>query len=415
MGKNSKKRKHAQFAQDNDPQPESSPITGVASTLAHVRALETASQHPTISDPLGISEEANQEQGKGDWTVIGKKGKRQKKSTYPALNYSELHRLQSSLRVADLQDLVLYCLADGVSPQWISVKERLSVKKAVVLFVPGLETGMFDGNIPLEEHSEEIGQGSDRVNEKADEKSVFPVASNVANHKDARSRNGSSSPDDYMPVQLALNGLPDPVKPLADMFAHRWPVKAPGDDRFSKIHSPLHAMLTAPIPKSQEERQQERKSKGAKLAREGQHWDNIRTPITAFVASKEEMEENEYTPHPALFVEQDEKEQERLRRQAVKETIETGWVDTLVDRVEDGEVPEEDIPQGSLTAGRSILTMDCEMCKVDDGEMALTRISIVGWDGEVLMDELVKPKKRIVDYLTPCVTLNTRDTSLHLC
>lgn len=415
MGKNNRKRKHAQFAQDNDPQTESSPITGVASTLAHVRALETASQDPRILDSLRISEEANQEQGKEDWTIIGKNGKRRKKSTYPALNYSELHRLQSSLRVADLQDLILYCLADGVSPQWISIKERLRVQKAVVLFVPGLEKGMFDGNIPLEEHSEEIGQGSDRVDEKADEKSVFPVASNVANHKDARFRKGSSSPDDYMPVQLAVNGLPVPLKPLADIFAHRWPVKAPGDDKFSKIHSPLHAMLTTPIPKSQEEKRQERKSKGVKLAREGQHWDNIRTPITAFVVSKEQMEENEYTPHPALFVEQDEKEQERLRRQVIKETIETGWVDTLVDRVEDGEVRDKDIQQGSLTAGRSILAMDCEMCKVDDEEMALTRVSIVGWDGEVLMDELVKPKKRIVDYLTPCVILNTRDTSVHLC
>ena len=33
--------------------------------------------------------------------------------------------------------------------------------------------------------------------------------------------------------------------------------------------------------------------------------------------------------------------------------------------------------------------------------MALTRISIVGWDGTVIMDELVKPDKPIIDYLTP--------------
>lgn len=407
MGKNNKKRKHAQFAQDNHSGNASSPIAGVASTLAHARSIENSFPGPGTSNHQQTGEEANQEQGKGDWTIIGKKGKRQKKSTYPVLTYSELHKLQSSVRVADLQDLVLYCLADGVSPQWISVKERSSVKKAVVLFVPGLEKGMFDGDIPLEVDSEENGQASGRVTEKVDEKSLSSVARNVARHKDIRSRNASLSPDDYMPLQLAVNSLPVPLKPLANIFAHRWPVKAPGDDRFSKIHSPLHAMLTAPIPRSLEEKRQERHIKGAKPTRGGQHWENVRTPITAFIASKEELEENEYTPHPALFVEQEEKEQEHLRRHAAKETIESGWVDTLVDRFEDGEIPDKDIQQGSLTAGRSVLAMDCEMCKVDDDEMALTRVSIVGWDGELLMDELIKPKKRIVDYLTPYVILRT--------
>lgn len=405
MGKNSKKRKHALFAQDNDPENESSPL-GVASALAHVRALENA--EPKIEDQKSGGDA-------GNWTVIGKRGKQQKKSTFPALNYSVLHNLQSSIKVVDLQDLVLYCLADGVSPQWISVKERSSVKKAVVLFVPGLENGMFDGSIPLEEYSQETGQGSDRALEKADEKSVSPVASNVANHKDARSRNAPLSPDDYMPVQLAVNSLPTPLKPLAIMFTHRWPVKAPGDDKLFKIHSPLHAMLTAPIPRSQEEKRQEWQIKGVKPARKGQHWENIRTPITEFVASKEELEENEYTIHPVLFVEQEEKEQENLRRQATKKTNEAGWVDTLVDRFEDGEIQDKDIQQGSVTAGRSVLAIDCEMCKVDDGETALTRVSIVGWDGEVVMDELVKPEKPIVDYLTPYEILNTQDTAVNLC
>ena len=411
MGKNSKKRKHALFAQDNDRENESS-LLGVASALAHVRALENVELK--TQDPK-VGGDSNQEQGKGDWTVVGKQGKRMKKSTYPGLSYSALHNLQSSIKVADLQDLVLYCLADGVSPQWISVKDRSSVKKAVVLFVPGLENGMFDGSIPLEVYSQEAGPGSHRAHEKTDEKAASHVASNVANHKDARSRNAPFSPDDYMPVPLAANSLPTPLKPLATMFAYRWPVKAPGDDKLSKIHSPLHAMLTAPIPKSQEEKRQEWLTKGVKPARKGQHWENIRTPITEFVASKEELEENEYTIHPALFVEQEEKEQETLRRQATKTTNEAGWVDTSVNRVEDGEIQDKDIQQGSVTAGRSVLAIDCEMCKVDDGETALTRVSIVGWDGEVVMDELVKPERPIVDYLTPYAIWNTQDTAVDLC
>lgn len=414
MGKNSKKRKHAQFAQDEDPENPSS-FTGVASTLAHLQGQEITSHRSRASEGQHVGAEANQEKGQEDWTIIGKKGKRLKRSSYPALGYSKLHRQQSSLRVADLQDLVLYCLADGVSPQWISVQGRSSVKKAVVLFVPGLENGMFDGNIPLEERTGETGQGSDQLNEKADKKSMFPVASKVANHKDARSRNAPLSPDDYMAVQLAVDSLPVPLKPLASIFAHRWPVKAPGDDRLSKIHSPLHAMLTAPIPKSQEEKRREMHIKGAKPAREGKHWENVKTPVTAFCTSREELEANEYTPHPALFTQREEKEREHFRRQAAQTNLEAGWVDTLVDSVEDGEIPDRDIQQGSLAAGRLVLAMDCEMCKVENGELALSRVSIVGWDGEVVMDELVKPKQRIVDYLTPYVILNIQQAAIRLC
>ncbi|KAF7876892.1 uncharacterized protein EAF02_008112 [Botrytis sinoallii] len=44
--------------------------------------------------------------------------------------------------------------------------------------------------------------------------------------------------------------------------------------------------------------------------------------------------------------------------------------------------------------------MDCEMCMTGKNEFSLTRISIVGWDGSVVLDELVKPEKPIIDYLT---------------
>ncbi|KAL8954794.1 MAG: hypothetical protein Q9183_006929 [Haloplaca sp. 2 TL-2023] len=44
--------------------------------------------------------------------------------------------------------------------------------------------------------------------------------------------------------------------------------------------------------------------------------------------------------------------------------------------------------------------MDCEMCTVEGGDSALTRISLVDWDGAVVMDSLVKPAKPIIDYLT---------------
>ena len=139
--------------------------------------------------------------------------------------------------------------------------------------------------------------------------------------------------------------------------------------------------------------------KGAKPAREGKYWDNKPTPITAFITSKDDLLENEYSLHPTAFTTDAEQSNERIRRKAANETAEDGWVDTNVEKLEDADVTGT--PKGSLTARRTILAMDCEMCLVEGGESVLTRISIVGWDGTVVMDELVKPDKPIIDYLTP--------------
>ncbi len=411
MGKHSQKRKHSQFAEEIGLGNEPSTLTGIASTLDYVRRIR-------IKDgPHDTHDEVNHAQVEEEQTAPGgsnrKNEKQQKKPTYPALSYAGLHRLQSSLKIIDLQNLILYCLADGVSPQWIGINSRSAIRKAVVLFVPGLEKGMFDGSIPLEEPSktakdpEDSGQDDKIVNGKNKEKLADGVVSRSANQKKAESKHTVPSPDDYLPVRLTPGGdsLPDLLKPFADMFRHLWPVRAPGDGRFAKVHSPLHAMLTVPLTKNQEGKFEGKKRRG------GKSWENKRTAITAVIASKEELRENEYTLHPAMFVEQYEQEQEELRRQAANETSEAGWVDSLVDKIENGEVPDEDIEQGSLTAGRSVLAMDCEMCKVDGGEMALSRVSIVRWDGEVIMDELVKPDKPIVDYLTAYAFLQTCEMS----
>lgn len=398
MGKGSKKRKHAQFAEHTSPSYKESALAGVASTLDHIQQSRTKDDHPQLS--------AHQQDG-GEWTHVGKNRKKQKKGAYPALTYAGLHKLQSSIKIAHLQNLVLYCLADGVSPQWISVSSHSAIKKAVVLLVPGLEKAMFDGTILLEKSSEKAqdakasDQDPEAINGSKDQTRPECVTSKVASHTHVGSGSNFPSPDDFVPLRLARGeNLPEPLKPLAEMFMHLWPVRAPGDARLAKVHSPLHAMLTVPLAKSQEGKWDESKNKGGKPQRGYQQMDIKRTAITAFVASKEELIENEYTAHPAWFVCQPEQEHEALRRKKANEMPEAGWVDSVVEKIEDAEISVKDIEQGSMTAGRIVLAMDCEMCKVADEEMALTRVSIVGWDGEVVMDELVKPHKPIVDYLT---------------
>ena len=44
--------------------------------------------------------------------------------------------------------------------------------------------------------------------------------------------------------------------------------------------------------------------------------------------------------------------------------------------------------------------LDCEMCKTENGDLDVTRISLVDEQLNVLLDELVMPATRIIDYLT---------------
>ena len=388
---NNKKRKHAQYVQDGL---DGASKIGLGATLAQLRGEPRP-------DPAPDQSKSDED----EWTTVGRGGKKQKKNNYPSLGYSDLHKLHSSVNINHLQALVLYCLADATSPQFVSVRHHGMVRRAVVLLVPGLEKGMFDGSLQLDEPEQLPLKSPEAHNGTKDSmKGRSDSEAHVANELESNGYNikpPPKSPDDYLPTPLSPDKLPVPLKSLADIFSHVWPVKAPGDDRYGKVHSPLHAMLNSAITKTQEEKLEDKQIKGSKPAREGKNWENKRTPITAFVSSAEELEENDYIIHPAFFSTPSEKEVGLRRRTNDKQTADDGWLDTIVDKLEDGTAKDEDIEKGSVTDGRSILAMDCEMCRVEGGEMALTRISLVEWDGNVLLDELVKPDKPIIDYLTP--------------
>lgn len=311
-----------------------------------------------------------------EWQTIenGRATKKAKKlpkkdGNYPEAKFSGSARLQSILKIGDLQALVLYLLADGTSPQWIAVRHRNQVRKVVVLMVPGLEEYMF-------------------MNDAMKEKLSRMHSQDQGYH--------SSTPDDYYPRPISAASLPPLVKDFADMFEHLWPVKTPGDDKYNKMHSPLHAMLTAPLSK----RQEDKKMKGAKPAREPEGWQNKRTRVSEFLCSADDLLQNDYTLHPSMYTDEKDKTYLEQQRKKAGTTLEDGWVDTNVENFEDGTVPEKDIEQGSITAGREVLALDCEMCLTGPAEFSLTRVSVVSWDGTLVMDELVKPDKPIVDYLT---------------
>ena len=392
-GNKKRKRTDAGCSDDEDPvrpKTDSTNGFGIGQTLSILQNKSTATDGNTAASSTQSEDSSRKRQNE---MPAGRPSKKKRidgeKAKYPVLTYVE-GRLQSSIRIADLQALMLYCFADGIAPQWISVKHSGHVRKVVTLMVPGLELGMFDGTIPLtgaalpveQQEATDVKEG-EGVDEKVDDfqrwKQGLPLEDR--SHK-------------FVPRPLSRDRLPEPLQSLSDLFPHVWPVRAPGDSKYNKVHSPLQAILMSSIPKTKESGNQ----KGPRAPNKG--FAAKRTPITTFISSLADLNENDYVLHPALLPTEQEKSDLRERRQRAGQSAADGWVDTHVASLEDGQVPDKEIEQGSVTAGREVLSLDCEMCITEGGKSELTRISLVRWDGEVVLDELVKPDLPIIDYLT---------------
>jgi RNA exonuclease 1 len=379
------------------------------------RSLLRHSESPAASDAEGASSNAaNAKPDTNNTTGIGgtvhHKTKKQKiapkahKESLPLIHHSPTCRLNAAVKISDLQQLILYILANDKSPQWIAVRNHRGIKKVVVLMVPGLEIGMFNGDLQLNPPAFPPSQPTSTPDRNGKQKGTMhsTSASNgtlgaEAANVPSSSRSIHLSPDDYYPVKLEYDELPQSLKPLADMFTHIWPVRAPGDDKMTRLFSPFHAMLQAPYPKTEEERN----TKGPLMPVSARkHFDNKRTPITHFIAGLEELTENGYVLHPAFATTETAKDKLLEKRERDLHTSSHGWADTSIQNLEEAEVPGEEIQSGSILLGRNVLSVDCEFCKTVDGEFAVTRVSIVDWDGTTVMDELVKPDKPIADYLT---------------
>ncbi|WPH00043.1 Hypothetical protein R9X50_00286600 [Acrodontium crateriforme] len=395
------KRSHSEFESDNQ--------FGVGATLARVNGTETTNEPETTSMKRARDDDHADGSDGGEWQVVdrhpSKKRKKlpKKDGNYPSISHSPNSRLQSYVKIHDLQNLALYLLADGTSPQWCAVRHSGEVRKAVVLMVPGLEADMFDGRLPLSTSSNGVATNgtSTDSSELAQRNDTTTSESTSPSHEPVKPR--KPGPDDYYPVKLVSARIPEPLRPFADMFEHIWPVKSPGEDRSSRMHSPLAAMLTAPIPKTKEEK----KSKGPQFPLEGKNWQNKRTPVTEFLVGVAELLEEGYVLHPALCDSAALLAAENERRITNKTSAVDGWIDIPeITNVKDGSIPESQIEQGSVTAGRNVLAMDCEMCitspqGVLPQVLSLTRVSLIDWDGNTVLDELVKPADEITDYLTP--------------
>ncbi|PSR78865.1 hypothetical protein BD289DRAFT_376116 [Coniella lustricola] len=302
-------------------------------------------------------------------------------SNYPSITFSNSSRLQSKIQITHVRDLILYILADGTAPQWVAVSHRPHFRKIVTVLVPGLEEAMFKQDVDYASYNSLDG----RQRRQAADRYI-------------------TAPDDINPRGLRHDRLPKALQPFAHVFPSLWPCRATGDDRQGRMHSPITTFLTVPLPKAAEDKGK----KGPKPARDPHGFKNVRTALTEFILTPEQYVENGYAVHPCLL----------KPGQPLEPPKDEHLVYTQVASLKDGEVPEAEIQQGSITAGRHVLAIDCEMCMTGEKEFSLTRISAVSWDGTVVLDELVKPEKEIIDYVTRFsgITkemLDTVTTTLH--
>ncbi|KAI2628927.1 hypothetical protein GGS21DRAFT_229486 [Xylaria nigripes] len=331
---------------------------------------ESTPSETTTSDANSLkrSKPHDEEDNEG-WETVDRQSKKAKKGkkipqptsvNYPSITFNHNAKLQSKITLDQLRNLVLYIFAEGVAPQWVAIANRPQFRKIVTIMVPGLDEAMFKPDVNFATYNEQC----------------FDL--------DMKSR-VLTSPDDYYPRLLKRDELPDILKDFADMFPHLWPVRTPGNEKYGFMRSPLGTMLTAPAEKTKDE-----KSKSVQPAKDLKGWKDERTRITEFLAMPEDLQPNGYVLHPACIPSERRKNYQYI----------DGWVHTHVENFEDSNVPEDEIEQGSVTAGRDIYALDCEMCMTGPEEYSLTRISLVSWDGTIVLDELVKPDKPIIDYVT---------------
>ena len=392
-----RKRSHDEVVIDDD----------TTADLNGKSAAESSSHNGLGNGQMNATTSENAQASGDGWQEVSSQGKKKKRkmpnaANYPSIYHSPNARLQSNVKISDLQHLILYVLADGPAPQWVAVRHSPSIRRVVALTIPGLDPGLVTGETPM------LPEDSKNLPEVASPSTIADetMESGVDGHDvqttssappdEQRPKKVALSPDDYYPKKLQSKALPHQMKPLADIFPHVWPLKAPGDEKYAKIHSPMQAMLLSPLQKPKKDK----KAKGPHLANSN-GFAATATPITEFLATTEDLDSNEYVLHPDLLETESAKATLLEQRKTEKQTVEFGWVDLPSETAQQAENGDSAASQVDLTAGRTILAIDCEMCKTSDDLFELARISVLDWAGKVVLDELVKPDKPITDYLTP--------------
>lgn len=146
-----------------------------------------------------------------------------------------------------------------------------------------------------------------------------------------------------------------PQKFFAETFQYMIPTMMPGGN--GKIISPLTALILCRLSKK-DKKERKKELKGVKLV------------LYDLLLTKEQMVANNYPLHSEMEVSEENE-------------LTPGWAET----------------QAFEHEGSKTFSLDCEFCLSATGKV-LTRVSLVNFQGEVVLDEYVKPEEPITNYLT---------------
>lgn len=337
--------------------------------------MHSADSGPSLTANLAL--DGNTEGNDEGWQVVQSSKKRKKKNgqqgTSSPANGTSRQRLRfneeragAPVRIKDLQCLVLYTLSDGVSPNWVAIRDAKSIEQVVVLMVPGMDKAMLEdaaARISTSKARESSPQGPTTPRDSAKPIEATPKADDP------------QIPAERQPKQHSLT----------DYIIR---IKAPGDPKTGRMHSPLQTMLISPEEK--------------KPAHGNRSKPDIlpptMTPLINFIHTAEELVDAEYPVHPAIFTNLADAALERIRREETGQSRSGGWVDTPV--TEAMPQPASKPSATPITEGLRAYALDCEMVLTTDDRYSLARISVLDWDGKVVLDELVLPDLPIKNYFT---------------
>lgn len=343
-----------------------------------------------------------------------KKNKKQTVKTLPRPHQAQsshqpgltFHPKQSSPKsIQDLQNLVLYTLADGIAPSWLAFRNADQCRKVVVVMVPGLEPEMLDGTwaSPISQKSN-IGGGAGSEPHSADQNSQR-TRNEVENRYNMdfqawKAGSHSLSQPQGLPREIHREKMPSSMKLFASTFNHIWPIRCPGDAKYSRVHSPLQAMLISPFPTPPENKG----IKGPRPPAEERHFVPVRTSVLSFIHNTDVLRDAEYPIHPTYLTGQEDTDNGPEPRQNINKSATDGWVNS---RVESADVMSSLIQKSSSTPTPTdlslklpIYSIDCEMVLTTDDQYSLARISVLDWHGNTVMDKYVLPSQPIKDYFT---------------
>ena len=194
------------------------------------------------------------------WQLVQRKAKKRKseaddhKKPQPSVYHTPAVRLNTHVKIGDLQQLALYILAHDKPIHWVTIQNPFHIEKVVVLLVPGIEFGMFNDQIALHNGTDTSPTGLSLpapAHNGAESASRTSLSSNL---NLTPKKSSDLTPDDYYPVRISAEKLPAPVKAFATIFPHVWPIKAPGDDKMTRLYSPLYAMLQTQFQRTDAEK-----------------------------------------------------------------------------------------------------------------------------------------------------------------